>query len=61
MFDRMGGIEPGLYRIEFLNGNQRMVRVERCIVNANAIPLFLVSETNVHYNWMTIVSIKKDE
>lgn len=53
------GIEPGSYKLEFVNGVQRVVNVVDYVRYANGGLMYLLDENDVVYNFNTVISFKK--
>lgn len=54
-------IIKGLYDVRFVNEKNERINVKENWINSQGIPLYIVDQTGVIYNWMTIISIKKVE
>lgn len=46
--------------VEFTNGDFKTVDVDHNIIDATAHPIYLVDVNGRYYNWMNIISVKKN-
>lgn len=50
----------GWYFVTFVNGDKKQIEVKANVITSDSRPLYLVDVNDVIYNWMTIISIKKE-